>query len=92
MIDNKTLQRYEFKYFLSNNIAEEIKSHASKFMVLDKFADINKKNTYLLICRVMGTQSWSIFAQQVLLIKIFETSNFYTLYPHNFGRAARLDE
>lgn len=47
MIDNKTLQRYEFKYFLSNNIAEEIKSHASKFMVLDKFADINKKNTYL---------------------------------------------
>ena len=36
MQENKILQRYEFKYFLKKNIADEIKSHVGKFMNLDK--------------------------------------------------------
>ena len=46
MIENKTLQRYEFKYFLPKNIAEEIKSHVSKFMNLDHFANLESKKNY----------------------------------------------
>ena len=47
MKENKTLQRYEFKYFLPKNIAEEIKSHAGKFMILDHFANLELKKSYL---------------------------------------------
>ena len=48
MKENKTLQRYEFKYFLKKKISEEIKNHVSKFMILDKFADsVPKKNYFV---------------------------------------------
>ena len=47
MKENKTLQRYEFKYFLQKDTAEEIKNHASKFMILDKFADLELNRKYL---------------------------------------------
>ena len=47
MKENKTLQRYEFKYFLTNSIAQEIKHHASKFMLLDSFASIRSNKSYL---------------------------------------------
>ena len=47
MKENKTLQRYEFKYFLAKEIAEEIKEHASKFMILDKYANCELNNRYL---------------------------------------------
>ena len=46
MIENKTLQRYEFKYFLPKNIGEEIKNHVSKFMILDHFANLDSKKNY----------------------------------------------
>ena len=46
MIENKTLQRYEFKYFLPKYIGEEIKNHASKFMILDHFANLELKKNY----------------------------------------------
>ncbi len=46
MIENKTLQRYEFKYFLPKNIGEEIKNHVSKFMILDQFANLDLKKNY----------------------------------------------
>ena len=46
MIENKTLQRYEFKYFLPKNIGEEIKNHVSKFMILDHFANLDLKKNY----------------------------------------------
>ena len=46
MKENKILQRYEFKYFLKKNIADEIKSHVSKFMNLDKFANLGAEKTY----------------------------------------------
>ena len=46
MKENKTLQRYEFKYFLTKNIADEIKEHANKFMILDKYANFELKNQY----------------------------------------------
>ena len=39
MKDNKTLQRYEFKYFLTKNVADEIRNHVSKFMILDDFVN-----------------------------------------------------
>lgn len=47
MIENKTLQRYEFKYFLTKSIAQEIKNHASKFMLLDSFASLHSNKSYL---------------------------------------------
>ena len=47
MKENKTLQRYEFKYFLAKEIAGEIKEHASKFMILDKYANCELNNRYL---------------------------------------------
>ena len=46
MKENKTLQRYEFKYFLIKDIADEIKEHANKFMILDKHANFELKNQY----------------------------------------------
>ena len=46
MIENKTLQRYEFKYFLSSKISKEIKDHIKKFMILDKFANKNLNKCY----------------------------------------------
>jgi len=47
MKENRTLQRYEFKYFLTSNIAQEIKHHASKFMLLDKYASLRPNKNYL---------------------------------------------
>ena len=47
MKENKTLQRYEFKYFLRKNIANEIINHANKFMILDRFADAGIEKKYL---------------------------------------------
>ena len=38
MIGNKTLQRYEFKYYLSPKISNEIKNDVTKYMDLDKIA------------------------------------------------------
>ena len=46
MKDNKTLQRYEFKYFLTKKVANEIKEHVNKFMILDKYANFDLKNSY----------------------------------------------
>ncbi|MDC0488961.1 polyphosphate polymerase domain-containing protein [Pelagibacteraceae bacterium] len=46
MKENKTLQRYEFKYFLRKRIAEEIQDHASKFMLLDSHAHSSSNNQY----------------------------------------------
>ena len=47
MKENRTLQRYEFKYFLSKDFANEIINHANKFMILDKFADKGLEKKYL---------------------------------------------
>ena len=47
MKENKILQRYEFKYFLSKDLANEIINHAKKFMILDKFADTGPEKKYL---------------------------------------------
>ena len=46
MKENKTLQRYEFKYFLTKNVADEIRNHVSKFMILDDFVNFELKNRY----------------------------------------------
>ena len=46
MKENKTLQRYEFKYFIRKRIAEEIQEHASKFMLLDSHAHSTSNNQY----------------------------------------------
>ena len=46
MIENKTLQRYEFKYFLNEKTSNEIKNHIRKFMILDKFADFLPDKNY----------------------------------------------
>ena len=46
MIENKTLQRYEFKYFLNPKLSSEIKNHIRKFMILDKFANFFPDKNY----------------------------------------------
>ncbi len=46
MRENKTLQRYEFKYFLTKKIADEIRNHVSKFMILDNFVNLELSNRY----------------------------------------------
>ena len=46
MDENKTLQRYEFKYFLNLRISNEIKNHVQKFMILDKFANFFPAKNY----------------------------------------------
>ena len=46
MIGNKTLQRYEFKYYLSPKISNEIKNDVKKFMDLDKFASFFSSKNY----------------------------------------------
>ena len=46
MFENKTLQRYEFKYFLNPKISDEIKKDVKKFMNLDKFASSLPNNNY----------------------------------------------
>ena len=46
MLANKTLQRYEFKYFLPNEISKEIQNHVSRFMKIDNFASKNKHENY----------------------------------------------
>ncbi len=48
IIDNRTLERYEFKYFLRSDICEEIINHVKNFMSLDKFAQkIPNKNYFV---------------------------------------------
>lgn len=47
MKDNKILQRYEFKYFLTKSVANEIINHAKRFMILDRFADSKPEKKYL---------------------------------------------
>ena len=48
MIENRTLQRYEFKYFLNKKISNEIKNHIRKFMIIDKFANnFSDKNYFV---------------------------------------------
>ena len=46
MLENKTLQRYEFKYFLNPKISDQIKNDVKKFMNLDKFASSLPNNNY----------------------------------------------
>ncbi len=46
IIENRTLERYEFKYFLRTDICKEIINHVKHFMTLDKFANKFKKKNY----------------------------------------------
>jgi hypothetical protein len=39
LIENRTLERYEFKYFLRSDICNEIINHVKNFMNLDQFAE-----------------------------------------------------
>ena len=46
MQDNISLERYEFKYLLPNNIASKIENEIKNFMTLDNFAAANSNNKY----------------------------------------------
>ena len=46
MKDNTTLQRYEFKYFLSKKISEDIKNQVNNFMDIDKNASSKLNKEY----------------------------------------------
>jgi hypothetical protein len=48
IIENRTLERYEFKYFLRSDACNEIINHVKNFMSLDKFAEkIPSKNYFV---------------------------------------------
>ncbi len=48
IIENRTLERYEFKYFLRSGTCNEIINHVKNFMSLDQFAEkIPNKNYFV---------------------------------------------
>ena len=47
IIENRTLERYEFKYFLSSYICDEIINHVKNFMSLDQYAAKFPNKNYL---------------------------------------------
>ena len=65
MIENKTLQRYEFKYFLRSSVCKEIINHVKKFMTLDKFADKTQNKKYLVRSIYFDDKSNSNFEEKI---------------------------
>ena len=65
MIENKTLQRYEFKYFLRSSACEEIINHVKNFMTLDKFADNTQNKKYLVRSIYFDDKSNSNFEEKI---------------------------
>ena len=65
MDQNKTLQRYEFKYFLSSRKSIEIKNHVKKFMTLDKFANFSPNKNYFVRSIYFDDEFNSNFVEKV---------------------------
>ena len=70
MKDNKTLQRYEFKYFMSSKISDEIFNQSLNFMNIDNYAQFNKDNKYLVRSLYFDNDDYNNFFEKVDGIKI----------------------
>ena len=65
MINNKFLTRYEFKYFVSNNVANSIFNIAQNFMNLDKFASKIKGKSYFVRSLYFDNSQYDNFFEKV---------------------------
>ena len=65
MINNQSLTRYEFKYFVSNNIANSIFEIAQNFMNLDKFASNAKNKSYFVRSLYFDNSQYDNFFEKV---------------------------
>ena len=70
MIINNTFLRYEFKYFVSDKISNEIFNQSINFMNIDNFALINKENKYLVRSLYFDNEHFVNFFEKVDGIKV----------------------
>ena len=69
MINNNFL-RYEFKYFMSSKISDEIFNQSLNFMNIDNYAQFNKDNKYLVRSLYFDNDDYNNFFEKVDGIKI----------------------
>ena len=62
--------RYEFKYFMSSKISQEIFRQSLNFMKIDNFALKNKNQKYLVRSLYFDNNDYSNFFEKVDGIKI----------------------
>jgi len=70
MINNNIFLRYEFKYFMSSKISQEIFRQSLNFMNIDNFALKNKNQEYLVRSLYFDNNDYSNFFEKVDGIKI----------------------
>ena len=70
MINNNFFLRYEFKYFMSSKISQEIFRQSLNFMSIDNFALKNKNQKYLVRSLYFDNNDYSNFFEKVDGIKI----------------------
>lgn len=70
MMNNNLLLRYEFKYFITNKISEEILKQSLHFMNIDNYAKKNKDHKYLVRSLYYDNNDYGNFYEKVDGIKI----------------------
>ena len=69
MKENESFARYEFKYFLNNNVSKQIENEAKHFMSYDNFAVNTPDNRYFVRSLYFEDNSFSNFFEKVDGIK-----------------------
>jgi SPX domain protein involved in polyphosphate accumulation len=82
MKDNISLERYEFKYLLPNNLANKIESEIKHFMKLDDFALNNPNNQYFVNSIYFEDDFNTGFNEKINGYRIRKKYRFRT-YEHN---------
>ena len=70
MINDNLFFRYEFKYFISSKISNEIFNQSLNFMKIDNFALKNKNKGYLVRSLYFDNDQYNNFFEKVDGIKI----------------------
>ena len=70
MINNNFFLRYEFKYFMSSKISDEIFNQSLNFMNIDNYAQFNKDNKYLVRSLYFDNDDYNNFFEKVDGIKL----------------------
>ena len=79
MIDNRIFLRYEFKYFMSSKISNEIFNQSLNFMNIDNFASKSKNHKYLVRSLYFDNNDYSNFLEKVDGIKVRKKFMFLIL-------------
>ena len=85
IIENRTLERYEFKYFLRADICEEIINHVKNFMSLDKFAQKIPNQNYFVRSIYFEDENNSNFDEKVNGFRIRKKFRI-RYYDSNFNK------